>query len=150
MLPGLSLLLFVLFGMFVIAPLVILTRQDSGQTHAGGVVTPPTAVPAVVSDQIGASEAGYQVLAAAKAQLQQRHPDSRFESFRANYCAGDYAVATFLVDGRSSAAYLMKQDGVWKVVIEGANPTDAEVRAKGLPESIAKYPPPCLVRPRGA
>lgn len=148
-LPGLTLLLFALFGMLVITPLITLTKQEKGQTGAIELSTSvPNAVPTLEPDQAQVREEGRRVLLAAKLQLQRLHPDNRFESFKANYCSGDHAVVTFLIDGAESAAYLVKEDGAWKVVIEGPNPSAAQVKAEGFPANITKYPPPCFVEPR--
>lgn len=138
--PAVVLLLLAAFGLFVIGPF---------RTPAKSPVSVPSAATTAGTDQTPASAEGRRALAAAEAQLQQRHPGSRLESFKVDYCSGDYAVATFLIDGQGSAAYLTKRDNVWTIVVEGANPPEAELRAKGFPPNIAQYPPPCPVNPRG-
>lgn len=146
-LPGLILILFALFGLFIVGPLATLTKQDKGQSHAEEVPESSTASP--LGDTAPADEEGKRALTAAKAQLAQRHHGSQFESFKVDYCAGDYAVVTFLIEGQGSAAYLVKKDNTWNIVVEGADPSEEELRSHGFPEEIAKYPPPCPVKPRG-
>ncbi len=142
--PGLLLLLLALAGLFIIGPFRTPAKAPVAVSSSS-----VTATATAGSDQTPASEEGRQALAAAKAGLQQRHPGSRFESFKVDYCTGNYAVVTFLIDGQGSAAYLKKQDNAWTIVVEGANPPEAELRAKGFPANIAQYPPPCPVNPRG-
>lgn len=147
-LTGVGLFLFAVFGMLVIVPFLTLTKGEKGRTGANELATPaanpgPTPAPA----QAQTMEEGRHILIAAQAQLQRLHPSHRFELFKANYCSGNYAVVTFQIDGINSAAYLVKKHGGWTIVIEGLNPTAAEVKTQGFPASITQYPPPCFVEP---
>ena len=144
--PGLLLLLLVLAALFVIGPF---RTSNEPSTPVPTATASATETAAAESDRTPASEAGRLALTAAKAQLQQRHPNGQFGSFKVDYCTGNYAVVTFLIDGQGSAAYLVKRDDAWTIVVEGANPSEAELTAKGFPASVAQYPPPCPVEPRG-